>query len=240
MEEEDEGAEPEDGAAGDPGRRLDGESPGLLGFREAEDGEDDGRDNADPGRDEEDRGDAQELSQRADEEGDGQGAEAEEDAEDVEGGAASLAFVKVARQGVRAAVEPAPAEAEDDRRREDGPVARGPGEQEERQGDENGRDGQERLEAEAVGERAEKDRRDEHGEVHGQEQAAGRARPEPYAVEERGQDGPQDGHDDAEDEDPGPGRGLEPGRAGRAGPVGPAHGRPPFVRGLRAALNGRA
>ena len=131
--------------------------------------------------------------------------------------AALVPLVEVARQGVGPAVEPAAAEAEDDRRGEDAPVAGRPGEQQEGAGDEKGRDGQQRLEAEAVDEGAEEERRDEHGEVHRQEEVAGRARAEADALEERGQDGAQDGHDDAEDEDARPGRGLEPGDSGGAG-----------------------
>ena len=162
------------------------------------------------------------------------------DAQDVEGGTALVPFVDVARQGVRPAVEPAAPEAENNHRDKDEAVGRSAGQQQKGAGDEEGRNGQERLEAEAVDQGTEEEGRDEHGEIHGQEEVAGRARAEPDPVEERGQDGPQDGHNDAEDEDPGPSRELEPRNAGGAGPIGCAHGRLSLPQDLRFALNGRA
>ncbi len=233
--------------AGDRGRLLDGESLGLLGPGKTDDGVDREGHEAEGGREKKDALEPERLAQGADEERDGERPEAEEDAQDVERGGPLLPFVKVARQGVGPAVEPAPAEAEDDRRGQDRPVAGRPREQQKGAGDEQGRDGQHGLEAEAVDERAEEERRDQHGEVHRQEEGAGRARPEADALEERGQDGAQDGHDDAEDEDAGPGRGLEPGDAGGNGTARGVHGHRPFAAfrtGLRtvflAALKGRA
>ena len=97
--------EPEERVAGDPGRLLDGETLGVLGPGEPEHDVDDERHQAEEGREGEDLGDAEDLPQGADEEGHEQGAEAEEDAEDVQGRAALLAFVEIARQGVGPAVE---------------------------------------------------------------------------------------------------------------------------------------
>jgi hypothetical protein len=233
--------------AGDRGRLFDGESPGLLGPGETDDGVDDEGHEAEGGREKKDPVEPERFAQGADEERDGERPEAEKDAQHVERGGPLVPLVEVARQGVGPAVEPAPAEAEDDRRGQDRPVAGGPREQQKSAGDEESRDGQHGLESEAVDEGAEEERRDQHGEVHRQKEGTGRARPEADALEERGQDGAQDGHDDAEDEDAGPGRGLEPGDAGGSGTAGGVHGHRPFaafrtrVRTVfLAALKGRA
>jgi hypothetical protein len=178
---------------------------------------------------------------RSDEERDGERAEAEENAQNVQRRAALLPLMEVARQRVGPSVEASAAETEDDRRAEDEAVARGPRQDEEGRGDEQGRNGQDRLEAKAVDEGSEEQCRDQHGEVHGQEEVPRRALAEADALEERRQDRPQDGHDDAENEDAGPSRSLEARGPGGIGAMASRQGHlplPDFFAGLFAAFRG--